>query len=78
MIRIKAPRVFADTHRRVLQMEYGNDVPIKRGRLYSEATHRRVMALVRAIAENNGSQNSEDRISDALYALKAQAEKEAK
>lgn len=79
MIRIKAPRVWAfrgdggwhAEPERVIMQDFA-------ARLYTEAMHRRVLALVRACWEDGcGPGEYRHNIETALDALRAQAEKEA-
>lgn len=83
MIRIKAPRLWVSPNgyvcRRDARMVHTG--PVACGRLYTEAMHRRVVALVRACDANSPSPEfKRDRLDIwyALEALRAQAEKEAK
>lgn len=65
MIRIKAPRVYG----------FPDGGP---RRSYSEAMHRRVLALVRACDDYAAFKHGREQIWHALDALRAQSEREAR
>lgn len=73
MIRIKAPRVWGPfwNHKSADGDDFGA------GRLYTEAMHRRVLALVRAVERYHDYEAGKEPIWGALAAMRAQAEKEA-
>lgn len=77
MIRIKAPRVLIvpDFIRDMMPRATDDERPY---RLYSESMHRRVLALVMACEDYSEGPDTAARINQAVDALAAQAEKEAK
>ena len=75
MIRIKAPRLWRSPSGYTFGFSRAGTAP---GRFYTEAMHRRVLALVRAAEQHDGLENVAGDVADALDALRAQAKKEAK
>lgn len=87
MIRIKAPKVWRLqrwNHEGITSGKSGASyfgetrMGAAPGRFYTEAMHRRVLALVRACDDYSEGPDTATRINQAVGALRAQAEKEAK
>lgn len=80
MIRIKAPRVWrlSPLDDSIPPSHYNQQrIGAECGRWYTEAMHRRVLALVRACETNDVRPDAKVDVTIALAALRAQAEKEA-
>lgn len=80
MIRIKAPRAWLNAVelRGITETRAHKQEGDETYRLYTEAMHRRVPALVRACEETERAYMAGIQMGDALAALRAQSEREAR